>query len=257
MLCRLVLPIPLSASFQRLIGHILRGLEYRFALIYIDDIIIFSKSIDEHLIHLEEVFRRQREANVKLNPKKCSFVKQRIEYLGHAVTPEGIFPDPGKVEVVKNFPTSASLKELKSFLGLANYYRQFIKGFSEIASPLNALTKKGVKFFWSESCAVAFDRLKRALISAPVLAFPNFDEQFLLYVDASSSGIGFALAQIQNGKEVVIAYNGRGLNQAERNYTTTEKEAPALVEGIKKFLPYLQAIANSKCIQIIVLFVGL
>ena len=157
-----------GARFQRLMDHILRGLEYRFALMYIDDIIIFSNSIDEHLTHLEEVFRRLREANVKLNPKKCSFVKQRIEYLGHVVTPEGIFPDPGKVEVVKNFPTPASLKELKSFLGLANYYRRFIKGFSEIASPLNALTKNGVKFCWSESCANAFDRLNRALISAPV-----------------------------------------------------------------------------------------
>ena len=194
-------------------GHILRGLEYRFALIYIDDIIIFSKSIDEHLTHLEEVFRRLREANVKLNPKTSSFVKQRIEYLGHVVTPEDIFPDPSKVQVVKNFPIPASLKKLKSFLGLANYDRRFIKGFLEIASPLNALTKKGVKFCWSESCADAFDRLKRALISAPVLAFPNFDEQFLLYVDASSTGIGFALAQVQNGREVVIAYNGRGLNQ--------------------------------------------
>ena len=115
-------------------------------------------------------------ANVKLNPKKCSFVKQRIEYLGHVVTPEGIFPDPSKVKVVENFPTPASLKELKSFLGLANYYRRFIKGFAEIASPRNALTKKGVTFCWSESCANAFDRLKRALSSAPVLAFPNFDD---------------------------------------------------------------------------------
>ncbi|XP_015762141.1 PREDICTED: uncharacterized protein LOC107341253 [Acropora digitifera] len=220
-----------GASFQRLMGHILRGLEYRLALIYIDDIVIFSKSIEEHLTHLEEVFRRLRDANVKLNPEKCSFVKQRIVYLGHVVTTEGIFPDPSKVEVVKNFPTPASLKELKSFLGLANYYQRFIKGFSEIASPLNAITKKGVKFFWSESCANTFDRLKRALISAPVLTFPDFDEQFLLYVDASSTGIGFALAQVQDGKEVVIAFNARGLNQAERNYTTTEREALALVEG--------------------------
>ena len=228
-----------GASFQRLLGHILRGLEYRFALIYIDDIIIFPTSIEEHLIHLEEVFRTLREANVKLNPKKCSFVKQRIGYLGHVVSPEGIFADPSKVGVEKNFPTPASLKEFKSFLGLANYYRRFVKGFSEIASPLDALTKKGVKLYWSESCAVAFDRLKLALILAPVLAFPHFDEQFLLYVDASSGSIRFALAQILNGKGVVIAYNGRGLNQAERNYTTTEREALALVEGIKKFQPYL------------------
>ena len=138
---------------------------------------------------------------MKLNPTECNFVKQRIEYLGHVVTPEGIFPDRSKVKVVKNFLTRANLKELKSFLGLANYYRRFTKGFSEIESPLHALTKKGAKFFWSESCAVAFDRLKRALISAPALAFPNFDEHFLPYVDGSSSGIGFALAQIQ--KEVV------------------------------------------------------
>ena len=240
-----VMPFGLTnsgASFQRRMGHILRGLEYRFALIYIDDIVIFSKSFEEHLTHLEEVFRRLRDANAKLNPdpEKCSFVKQRIVYLGHVVTPEGIFPDPSKVEVVKNFPTPASLKELKSFLGLANYYRRFIKGFSEIASPLNALTRKGVKFFWSESCANAFDRLKRALISAPVLAFPDFEEQFLLnYVDASSTGIGFALSQVQNGREVVIAFNGRGLNQAERSYSTTEREALALVEGIKRFQPYL------------------
>ena len=122
---------------------------------------------------------------------------------------------------------------------MTNYYRRFIKGFSETASLLNALAKKGVKFCWSESCADAFDRSKRALILAPVLAFPSFDEQFLLYVDASSTSIGFALAQIQNGKEVEIACNGGGLNQAERNYTTKEREALASVEGIKKFQPYL------------------
>ena len=228
-----------GASFQRLMGHILRGLEYRFALIYIDDIIIFSKSVDEHLDHLEEVFRRLRDANVKLNPKKCSFVKQRVEYLGHVVTPEGISPNPDKVRVVQEFPTPTNLKELRSFLGLANYYRRFVRGFSNIANPLNALTKKNVPFVWTVACAEAFDKLKRALVSAPILAYPNFREPFLLFVDASSTGIGFTLAQIQNGKEVVIAYNGRGLNQAEQNYSTTEREALALVEGIKKFQPYL------------------
>ena len=99
-----------GARFQRLVDHALRGLEYRFALIHIDDIVIFSKSVDEHLTHLEEVFRRLRDANVKLNPEKCNFVKQRIEYLGLVVTPEGIFPDPSKAEVVKNFPIPANLK---------------------------------------------------------------------------------------------------------------------------------------------------
>ena len=115
-----------GASFQRLMGHILRGLEYRFALIYIDDIIIFSKSVDEHLDHLEEVFRRLCDANVKLNPKKCSFFKQRVEYLGHVVTPEGISPNPDKVRVVQEFPTPTNLKELRSFLGLRLIITEFL-----------------------------------------------------------------------------------------------------------------------------------
>ena len=151
----LVMPFGLTnsgASFQRLMGHILRGLEYRFALIYRDDIIIFSRSVEEHLVHLEEVFRRLRQANVKLNPKKCSFVKQKVEYLGHVVTPEGVSPNPGKVRVVQEFPTPTNLKELRNFLGLANYYRRFVKGFSHIANPLNALTGMCCRFRQAEAC---------------------------------------------------------------------------------------------------------
>ena len=185
----LVMPFGLTnsgASFQRLMGHILRGLEYRFALIYIDDIIIFSRSVEEHLVHLEEVFRRLRQANVKLNPKKCSFVKQKVEYLGHVVTPEDISPNPDKARVVREFPTPTDLKELRNFLGLTNCYKRFVKGFSHIATSLNALTKKGVSFNWTEECAVAFDKLKRALVSAPIFVYPNFKEPFLLFVDASS-----------------------------------------------------------------------
>ena len=155
-------------------GHILRGLEYRLALIYIDDIIIFSKSVDEHLVHLEEVFRRLHDANVKLNPKKCSLVKQRVKSLGHVVTPEGISPNPNKVRVVQEFPTPTNLKELRSFIVLANYYRHFVRGFSHIANSFNALRKKNVPFAWTVACAEAFDKLNCALVSAPILAYPNF-----------------------------------------------------------------------------------
>ena len=154
-------------------------------------------------------------------------------------SPEGISPNPDKVRLVQEFPTPTNLKELRSFLGLANYYRRFVRGFSNIANPLNALTKKNVPFVWTVAYAEAFEKLKRALVSAPILAYPNFREPFLLFVDASSTGIGFTSAQIQNGKEVVIAYNGRGLNRPEQNYSTMEREALALVEGIKKFQPYL------------------
>ena len=151
----LVMPFGLTnsgASFQRLMGHILRGLEYRFALIYIDDIIIFSRSVEEHLVHLEEVFRRLRQANVKLNPKKCSFVRQKVEYLGHVVTSEGVSPNPNKVRVVQEFPTPNNLKELRNFSGLTNYYRRFVKGFSHIANPLNALTGMCCRFRQAEAC---------------------------------------------------------------------------------------------------------
>ena len=143
------------------------------------------------------------------------------------------------------------MKELRSFLGLANYYRRFVKGFSYIANPLNALSKKNVPFVWTVTCADAFDKLKRALVSAPILAYPNFREPFLLFVDAS-----YTLAKIQKGKEVVIAYrHGRGLNHAEQNYlSTSEREALALVEGIKKFQPY--TIISLLLLLIIALFVG-
>ena len=116
---------------------------------------------------------------------------------------------------------------------------------------MNALTRKSVSFKWSEQCAVAFDKLKRALVSPPGSAYPNFCEPFLLFVDASSAGIGFTLGQVQNGKEVVIAYNGRGLNQAGKNYSTTEREALALIEGIKKFQPYLHFIGGKGCIRML------
>ena len=184
---------------------------------------------------MEEVFKRLREANIKLNPKKSKFVNQKVEYLGHVITPKGVEPDPSKIRVVQDFPTPRNLKELRSFLALANYYRRFVKGFSTTASPLNALTRKRVRFCWSESCTGAFDKRKSALVSATILAYPNFKEPFLLFVDASSTGIGFTLTQKQNGKEVIIAYNGRGLNSAEQKYSTTEKECLALIEGIKKF----------------------
>ena len=137
----------------------------------------------KHLVHLEEVFGRLHDANVKMNPKKCCFFKQRVEYryLGHVVTPEGISPNPDKVKVVQEFPTPTNLKELRSFLGLANYYRRFVRGFSNIANPLNALTKRNVPSVWTVACAEAFDKLKRALVSAPILAYPNFREPFLIH----------------------------------------------------------------------------
>lgn len=237
-----VLPMGLSGSpscFQRLMTHVLRGLTYKKALVYLDDVIIYSKSFDQHLLDLEEVFQRFQAANIKLKPSKCLFAKKQVEFLGHIVSSDGISPNPNKIAAVKDFPKPQNVKGVRSFLGLANYYRRFVPRFSFIAKPLNNLTRKGVKFHWDANCQEAFDKLKRALTSAPILAYPDFTLQFEVYTDASLDGLGYCLGQIQNGREVVICYGGRDLNTAERNYSATEREALAVVDAIKKFQPYL------------------
>ena len=237
-----VLPFGLCnspATFQRLMTHVLRGLEWDICLVYIDDLIIFSRTFDDHLLHLERVFKRLRDANVRLKPSKCYFVQQKVDYLGHVVSAEGLSPNPNKIQAVQDFPIPQNTTGIKAFLGLCNYYRRFIKDFAQIASPLNKLTSKNAKFHWTADCQRAFDTLKRALVSAPVLSYPDFSLPFHLYVDASQTGIGLTLGQIVEGKEVVIAYAGRDFNQAERNYSATEREALAVIDGIKRFQSYL------------------
>lgn len=238
-----VLPFGLcnsTCTFQRLMTHVLRGLEWNICQVYIDDLIIFSRTFEEHLLHLEQVFSRLREANVRLKPSKCHFVQPQVEYLGHNFSAEGLRPNPSKVRAIKEFPVPTNTTGLKAFLGICNYYRRFIKGFAKIASPLNLLTSKNVKFSWTPACQESFDMLKQALVSAPILAYPDFRLPFHLYVDASQTGIGLTLGQIVNGKEVAIAYAGRDLNPAERNYSATEREALAVFDGIKRFQSYLQ-----------------
>ena len=229
----LVLPFGLTgapSTYQRLMECVLRNLTYKICLIYLDDILVYSKTFEEHLSHLRQVFDRLRHTNLKLKPSKCKFACSQVKYLGHVVSPEGIAPDDDKI---------AAVKTVRSFLGLANYYRRFIKDFAKIASPLNQLLRKDHKFLWTDACEKVFKALKEALISAPILAFPDFKETFHLYTDASNEGVGVTLGQIQNGREVAIAYAGRDFNSAAKNYSTTEREALAVIFGIKKFEPYL------------------
>lgn len=192
-----------------------------------------------YVIFAKKVFDRLRHANLKLKPSKCNFTCPQVKYLGHVVFPEGIAPDDDKISAVKDFPRPHNIKTVRSFLGLANYYRRFIKDFAKITSPLNQLLRKNHNFVWTNACEEAFKALKDTLISAPILAFPDFKEPFHLYTDASSEGIGVTLGQIQNSGEVAIAYAGRDFNAAEKNYSTTEREASAVIFGIKKFEPYL------------------
>jgi hypothetical protein len=233
-----VMPFGVSnapSSFQRAMDKVLHDLKWKSVLVYIDDIIIFSKTFEEHLKHLNEVFARLAEANIVLKPSKCKLFQERVVYLGHVISKDGIAIDESKLEPVKNFPTPKNVKSIQKFLGLVGYYRKFIKDFSKIAHPLFQLLKKNVKFNWSNECDEAFKILKNKLIEAPILVLPNFDKPFQLFTDASGTGLGAVLEQ--DGK--VVAYISRSLKPSEKNYTVYEKEALALVWSIKKLKQYL------------------
>ena len=227
------------STFQRLMEQCLRGLQWQICLIYLDDVIIYSKTFEDHLTHLSAVFDRLRDAGLKLKPSKCQFGCKSVPYLGFIATPEGISPDPGKVESVRTYPVPTNLKQVRSFLGLANYYRRFIPKFAHICHPLTQLTRKNQPFTWTSECQDAFDLLKQKLISAPILGYPDFSLEFILHVDASNFALGMVLSQIQNGRKIVIAYASRTLNRSEQNLSATEREALACVDGIKYFQHYL------------------
>ena len=216
------------------------AIAWKYCLVYIDDVIIFSATFQEHLHRLRLVFDRFRLANLTLKPSKCCFGKKRIKFLGHYVSEHGIEPMPEKCAAIKKFPTPTKVRDVRSFLGLAGYYRKFIKDFSKIAGPLIRLTKKDEPFEWAADCEEAFQTLKDMLTSPPVLAYPNYQDPYLLQTDASGEAIGMILSQIQDGHERVIAYAGKRLTSAEMNYSTTEKEALAVIEGLKHFDPYLR-----------------
>ena len=145
-----------------------------------------------------------------------------MEFLGHVVSGQGIHPNPQKIEVIKQHPAPSNKHELKVFLGLANYYRKFILNFAEVANPLHMLLRKGLEYEWTDACQDAFAFLKEKLISAPILAFPDFSREFQLYTDASGFAVGFVLGQVQEGGDHVISFGGRSLSKCERNYSVGE-----------------------------------
>ena len=185
------------ATFQRLMEVVLADLARDACLVYLDDILVVGNSWKQHNDNLKKVFTRIRQVGLRLKPKKCSFAQQKVEYLGHVVSEEGIYTDSKKQEVVANFPVPKDVKALRSFLGLASYYRKFVPNFATMAGPLHSLTKKDAMVVWSAQCQQAFEQLKSLLTSAPVLAFPNFANTFILETDASGTGLGAVLAQKQ------------------------------------------------------------
>ena len=242
-----VMPFGLTngpASFTRLMNLALNELTWKHCLVYLDDIIIWAPSFEEHLRRLRLVFDKIRTTVLKLKPTKCQFLKREVSFLGHVVSSEGIKTDPDKVETVRTWSTPVDIKELQSFLGLASYYRRFISGFSIIVESLYKVSGKGVSFQWQMKQESAFNELKHRLTTAPVLAYPDFSPDvglFVLDTDASQHlGIGAVLSQLQpDGTERVIAYGSSSLNEHEKNYCATQLEMLALVTYMDHFRYYL------------------
>src|SRR4051794_30064341 len=228
------------STFQRLMNYILQKFLGKFVAVYLDDIIIYSTTFEQHIDHIHQVFQALRNATLKIKLKKCYFCFPNITFLGHVVGRNGIAPDPAKVEKIKNFPRPTTLKELRGALGLFSYYRKFVRDFSKIAKPMLNLLKQDVPFLWEEQQQTSFEELKQRLMEAPILQYPDFTKPFVLYTDASGTGLGAVLSQIDEEKrERVIAYASRSLNKAECNYGITDQECLAIVWAVKHFEPYL------------------
>lgn len=175
------------SSFSQLMTVAMSGLNLYKCLIYLDDIIIFGKTLQEHNEKFILVFQRLRSVNLKLNPTKCNFLKEELLYLGHYISAEGIKPDPAKIKAVKTWPIPSNADEVKRFVAFANYYRKHIKNFAQFCTPLKKLTRKGVTFLWNEKCKKSFEDLRQCFINPPILDYPDFNESnvFNLYTDAS------------------------------------------------------------------------
>ena len=233
------------ATFQRLMSTAFGDMNFNSVLLYLDDIIVFSATVEEHVSRLSKVFTRLREHGLKLKPSKCHLLQNSVKYLGHVVSAEGISTDPDKIAAVKTWPVPKSKKDVRSFLGLTGYYRRFVQNYSKVAAPLFALTggKRGCKdppFVWSAECQISFETLIVKLTTSPILAYADYRQPFILQTDASRDGLGAVLAQQQDGHERVIAYASRTLSSSELNYPIHKLEFKALHWAItSKFRDYL------------------
>lgn len=230
------------ATFQRLIDTVLGADLEDSCFVYLDDVIIISKDFESHLELLRKVLERLMSAGFTLNREKCNFCRPEITYLGYVVDRHGLHVDPRKVEAILNVPTPRNVKEVRSFVGMASWYRRFVPNFATTIAPLCALTKKNRKFNFTEECEHAFNAVKQHLVSAPILACPDFERPFALQTDASAYGIGAVLTQPGEDGEKVIAFLSRSLTRQERAYTTTERECLAVIWAMEKLRPYLDGI---------------
>ena len=238
------------ATFQRLMHDCLGDLNMNWCIVYLDDIIVFSDTKEEHIKRLEAVFQKLMAAGLKLKPTKCFFFRNEIEYLGHVVSGKGISTNPKKIEAVTKWPTPKTVYDVRSFLGFVGYYRRFIKNFSKITKPIREVitglenqSKRAAKktyIEWTDTAESAFEALKTMCVSTPILAYPNYQLPFILHTDSSTDGLGAVLYQKQDGKQRVIAYASRSVSKAESNYPAHKLEFLALKWAVcEKFHEYL------------------
>jgi len=225
------------ATFQTVMNILLEPLLRKCAVVFIDDILIYSKTWDDHLQHIRAVLTLLQQHKFQVKLSKCSFAKQQLTYLGHIVSSEGVATDPTKIESIKNWPRPANVKDLRSFLGMAGYYRRFVAQFGIISKPLTNLLRKGTLYVWTPETETAFQALKKALISAPVLALPNFSIPFVVETDASNKGIGAVLQQQGHP----VAYVSKALGVKAQGLSTYEKECLAILMAVEHWYPYLQS----------------
>ncbi|WVZ54125.1 hypothetical protein U9M48_004978 [Paspalum notatum var. saurae] len=223
------------AFFMYMMNSVFMEYLDRFVVIFIDDILIYSKTEEKHEEHLRLVLQKLREHKLYVKFSKCDFWIGEVKFLGHVISNGGITVDQSKVSEVQNRKIPEDVKGIRSFLGLAGYYRRFIEGFSKIAKPMTALLEKNIKFQWTSACQKAFEELKKRLTTAPVLTFSDMHKPFSVYCDASRLGLGCVL--MQEGK--VIAYASRQLRDHEKNYPTHDLELAAVVHALKVWRHYL------------------
>ncbi|GKC60611.1 putative reverse transcriptase domain-containing protein [Tanacetum coccineum] len=223
------------AVFMDLMNRVCKPYLDKFVIVFIDDILIYSKNEKEHEEHLKAILGLLKEEKLYAKFSKCDFWIPKVQFLGHVIDSRGIHVDPAKIESIKDWASPKTPTEIRQFLGLAGYYRRFIEGFSKIAKSMTKLTQKGIKFDWGEKEEDAFQLIKQKLCSAPILALPEGSEDFVVYCDASHKGLGAVLMQ----REKVIAYASRQLKVHEKNYTTHDLELGSVVFALKLWRHYL------------------
>ncbi|KAL1257999.1 hypothetical protein QQF64_011243 [Cirrhinus molitorella] len=249
------------STFQRLMERLFGDQQCRSLLLYLDDIIVFSSSVSQHIERLEVVLSRLKREDLKAKLSKCAFFQKQVGYLGHVILAQGVSTDPKKIQAVAQWQSPACVSDLRSFLGFASYYRRFVEGFANLAAPLHRIVaewasvrpkvraSQGFSVAWNEQCEQSFVELKNRLTKAPVLAYADFSLPFVLEVDASHSGLGAVLSQEQGGKVRPTAYASRSLRPTERNmsnYSSMKLEFLALKWAMtEKFRDYL---LGNKCI---------